>query len=67
MSIERLSLELPSGETAAEAERAAARVLEVNAVTGSSDLALQTTLAAETPGRTRYTFTYWADDPDHRQ
>jgi hypothetical protein len=36
MAIGRLSLELPAGKTAAEAEREAARALEASGVTGLS-------------------------------
>ncbi|NHU47674.1 hypothetical protein [Rhodococcus sp. A14] len=67
MGIGRLSLELPAGKTAAEAEREAARVLEESGVTGWSDLVLQTTLTSGAAGRSRYTFTYWTDDPENHQ
>ncbi|WP_368680657.1 hypothetical protein R1X32_10835 (plasmid) [Rhodococcus opacus] len=67
MAIRRVSLELPAGETAAEAEREAARVLEATGVTGWTDLVLQTTLTTGAAGRNRYTFTYRTDDPEDLQ
>ncbi|MDV6244842.1 hypothetical protein [Rhodococcus opacus] len=63
MGIGRLSLELAAGRTAAEAEGEAARVLAETGVTGWTDLTLQTTLTTGTAGRSRYTFTYWTDEP----
>lgn len=51
MGIGRLSLELPMGVTAAEAEREAARVLAASGLTGWTDLTLQTTLTTGVVGR----------------
>lgn len=56
-----------AGETAAEAERETARVLEATGVTGWTDLVLQATLTTGAAGRNRYTFTYWTDDPEDLQ
>jgi hypothetical protein len=59
-----MSLELPAGVARDEAEHMAVAQLRAEGVRAWSDLSLQTVLTTDSPGISRYTFTYWIDDND---
>jgi len=59
-----MSLELPAGAVRDEAEKEAVAQLRTEGVRNWSDLSLQTILTTDSPGISRYTFTYWVDDND---
>ncbi|PBC47698.1 hypothetical protein CJ177_42345 [Rhodococcus sp. ACPA1] len=62
MGIERMSLELPAGAAREDAEKEAVAQLRAQGVRAWSDLSLQTVLTTDSPGISRYTFTYWVDE-----
>ncbi|MGW4339042.1 hypothetical protein ACWEK5_40525 [Rhodococcus koreensis] len=66
MGIERTSLELPAGTGRDDAEKKAGAQLRVQDVHTWSDLPLPTILTTDSPGISRYTFTYWVDDDNRR-
>ncbi|WP_081437595.1 hypothetical protein [Rhodococcus jostii] len=64
MSIERVSLELPTDSAPQDVEAQAVAQLRSQGIHTWSDLSLQTILTTDEPGVNRYTFTYWIDDDD---
>jgi hypothetical protein len=58
VGIERLSLELPAGSAAEDAQAQAVAQLRAQGVHTWSDLSLQTILTTDSPGISRYTFSY---------
>ena len=62
VGIERVSLELPAGSAAEDAQAQAVAQLRAQENRTWSDLSLQTVLTTDSPGISRYTFTYWLDD-----
>ncbi|MFC0449927.1 hypothetical protein [Rhodococcus jostii] len=62
MSIERVSLELPANTAPEEAEKKAIAQLRKHRIREWSALSLQTILTTDTPGISRYSFTYWVED-----
>ena len=59
MGIARLSLELPSDSSSADAVEWAAARLREQGIRGWSQLELQTTLTTGVAGVSKFTFTYW--------
>lgn len=60
MGIERISLELPARSSAADAVDRAKQALRVRGIREWSKLELQSRLTSESPGISRFMFTYWA-------
>lgn len=60
-----MSLEMPADSAPEDVEAQAVAQLRSQGLRTSSDLSLQTILTTDEPGISRYTFTYWIDDPRH--
>jgi hypothetical protein len=57
-----MSLELPAGSAVEDVQAQAVAQLRAQENRTWTDLSLQTILTTDSPGISRYTFTYWADD-----
>ncbi|RZL75213.1 MAG: hypothetical protein EOP32_31950 [Rhodococcus sp. (in: high G+C Gram-positive bacteria)] len=66
MGIERVSLELPADSAAADVQAHAVAQLRAQGIRTWSDLSLQTILATDEPGVSKYTSTYWIEDVHRR-
>jgi hypothetical protein len=56
---------MPADSAPEDVEAQAVAQLRSQGLRTSSDLSLQTILTTDEPGISRYTFTYWIDDPRH--